>query len=51
MNKRYGDRNRTKQSYLAGWFKAVNEQGSFGEWDSAVSFHPGYLPVILEGTN
>jgi hypothetical protein len=38
-----GDRNKTKRSYLAAWVKVVNEQGCFGEWASAVSFHPGDL--------
>lgn len=41
------DQNRAKRSYLAEWVKAVNEQGGFGEWDSAVSFHPGDLEGIL----
>lgn len=41
------DRNRAKRAYLAEWVKAVNEQGGFGEWDSAVSFHPGDLEGIL----
>jgi type III restriction enzyme len=43
------DRNRAKRAYLAEWVKAVNVQGGFGEWASAVSFHPGDLERILEG--
>ena len=41
------DRNRAKRAYLAEWVKAVNEQGGFGKWDSAVSFYPGDLEEIL----
>lgn len=40
------DRNKAKRTYLAEWVKAVNEQGEFGEWASAVSFHPGDLEGI-----
>lgn len=43
------DRNRAKRAYLSEWVKAVNEQGGFGKWVSAVSFHPGDLEGILGG--
>jgi type III restriction enzyme len=41
------EKNRVKRAYLAEWVKAVNEQGGFGVWESAVSFGPGDLGGIL----
>jgi type III restriction enzyme len=42
------EKNKAKRSYLAEWLKAVNEQGGFGVWDSAVSYSPGDLANILK---
>lgn len=42
------DRNRAKRTYLAEWVKAVNEQGGFGMWESAISFYPGDLEGKLQ---
>ena len=30
------------------WCKAVNEHGGFGQWDCAVSWHPGDVQEILK---
>jgi type III restriction enzyme len=42
------DQNKAKRDALAEWVLAVNEHGGFGDWDSAVSFHPGDLAEILD---
>lgn len=38
---------RTKNEFLNDWVKAVNNQGGFGTWHSAVSFYPSDLEDIL----
>ena len=39
--------NKTKRAFLDEWVKAVNNQGGFGKWQWAVSFHPSDLAGIL----
>jgi len=40
--------NKTKRAFLDEWVKAVNNQGGFGTWKWAVSFHPSDLEGILK---
>lgn len=39
--------NKTKRAFLDEWAKAINNQGGFGKWQWAVSFHPSDLAGIL----
>lgn len=39
---------KTKREYLDLWVKAVNQQGGFGKWHWAVSFHPGDIVKTIE---
>ena len=43
------DQDKTKRAALDEWIQAVNEQGKFGMWRSAVSMSPGDLKEILTG--
>ena len=45
------DQDLVKQRYLAEWIDAVNHQGGFGVWSSAVSKEPGAAKVILDSLN
>lgn len=40
--------NQVKREYLNEWVTAVNNQGGFGKWNWAVSFHPSDLEGILD---
>ena len=39
--------NQTKIKFLEQWVKAINNQGGFGVWNSAISFDPSDLEGIL----
>ncbi len=41
----------TKRRFLVEWVTAVNAHGGFGEWTSAVSYHPKDIVEILERTS
>ena len=41
------EEDRTKRRYMQDWCEAVNEQSGFGQWDCAVSWHPGDVQEIL----
>jgi type III restriction enzyme len=40
---------RTKRDFLSEWITAVNSDGRFGTWASAVSYAPRDLPDLLDG--
>jgi type III restriction enzyme len=45
------DQDRTKRRFLAEWVRAVNLDGRFGRWGSAVSRNPADIADILTGNH
>jgi type III restriction enzyme len=45
------DQDRTKRRFLAEWVRAVNLDGRFGRWSSAVSRNPADIADILSGNH
>jgi type III restriction enzyme len=41
------ERDKAKRSFLDEWIEAINQEGGFGKWRSAVSRHPDDVPEIL----